>query len=99
MQEDDFNNLARIVLNELFEILQQPAKYQDLDVDLSDDILYITLPNNRQYVINKHSPSRQIWVSSPVSGASYYRIENQLFISKTNEFLIAKLLNELKDYE
>lgn len=39
------------------------------DVEFSDGILTITLPDRRQYVINRHLGNRQIWLSSPVSGA------------------------------
>jgi frataxin len=101
MQEGDFNILARSALSKIFEILQLTAKYQDLDTDLSDDILYITLPNNGQYVINKHAPSRQIWVSSPISGASYfsYLSDRGNFLSKHDEILSDKILAELKEYE
>ena len=43
-----------------------------LDVDLQDGILTIELDSGGQYVINKHAPNRQIWMSSPVSGASHF---------------------------
>ena len=43
-----------------------------LDVDLQGGILTIELEAGGQYVINKHGPNRQIWMSSPKSGASHY---------------------------
>ena len=43
-----------------------------LEVDLQGGILTIELDSGGQYVINKHGPNRQIWMSSPVSGATHY---------------------------
>ncbi len=43
-----------------------------LDVDMDGAVLTIELDSGAQYVINKHAPSRQIWLSSPVSGARHF---------------------------
>lgn len=43
-----------------------------LEVDLQGGILTIELDSGGQYVINKHGPNRQIWMSSPKSGATHY---------------------------
>jgi len=43
-----------------------------LEVDLQGGILTIELDQGGQYVINKHGPNRQIWMSSPKSGATHY---------------------------
>jgi frataxin len=42
------------------------------DVDLRDGILTIDLDEGGRYVINKHMPNRQIWLSSPFSGAAHF---------------------------
>ncbi|MBV8535593.1 MAG: iron donor protein CyaY, partial [Alphaproteobacteria bacterium] len=42
------------------------------DVELRGGILTLELEDGRQYVINKHTPNRQIWLSSPVSGAAHF---------------------------
>jgi CyaY protein len=39
------------------------------EVDYLQGILTITLPNNKQFVLNKHEPTKQIWLSSPISGS------------------------------
>lgn len=43
-----------------------------LDVELTNGILTIELDEGGQYVINKHAASRQIWMSSPKSGALHF---------------------------
>jgi frataxin len=42
------------------------------EVDLDGGILTVELEDGGTYVINKHAPTRQIWVSSPASGATHF---------------------------
>jgi frataxin len=71
MDERAFETLADRTLQHLFA--QIDAELADVaDVDLRGGILTVALDDGRQYVINKHAPNRQIWMSSPVSGASHY---------------------------
>uniref|UniRef100_T1JFT7 ferroxidase n=1 Tax=Strigamia maritima TaxID=126957 RepID=T1JFT7_STRMM len=45
----------------------------DSDVTYGDGVLTVKLGNDRgTYVINKQSPNRQIWLSSPLSGPKRY---------------------------
>jgi frataxin len=32
----------------------------------------VALADGRQFVLNKHAPNRQLWLSSPVSGAHHF---------------------------
>lgn len=71
MDERAFETLADRTLQHLFA--QIDAELGDVaDVDLRGGILTVALDDGRQYVINKHAANRQIWMSSPVSGASHY---------------------------
>ncbi len=45
------------------------------EVDLENGILTVELEDGGTYVINKHAPTRQIWVSSPASGATHFARE------------------------
>ena len=70
MDERAFDTLADRTLQHLFA--QIDAELADVaDVDLRGGIVKIALEDVLQYVINKHAPKRQIWMSSPVSGASH----------------------------
>jgi len=99
MEDTIFSNRARTELTTLFELLQQTGKYEDLDIDLQDDVLYITLPTNRQYVINRHTPSKQIWLSSPLTGADYFSYNDQDWHNKSGGQLKQLLMTELAIYE
>jgi len=67
----EFETRADEILEYLMETLES-ALGDQLDVDLEQGILSIELDSGAQYVINKHAPNRQIWLSSPVSGASHF---------------------------
>lgn len=71
MEESAFAALAEETLERLFDALDA-AIGDDAEVDFEGGILTIELEDGRQYVINKHGASQEIWVSSPISGAAHY---------------------------
>lgn len=71
MDESRFATLADQMLNHLSDTIDAILG-DDVDVELQGGILTLSLDGGGQYVINKHAPNRQIWLSSPVSGASHY---------------------------
>ncbi|HEX9465364.1 MAG TPA: iron donor protein CyaY [Alphaproteobacteria bacterium] len=72
MDESTFESLAEETLAKLEARIEDSL---DVDVELRGGILTIELDDGRQYVINKHMPNRQIWLSSPVSGAAHFDYE------------------------
>src|SRR5262245_46359512 len=73
MDESQFAAAADRTLRALFEALDEGLP--DADVDLREGILTVELDDGRQYVINKHAPNRQIWLSSPISGAAHFNLD------------------------
>ena len=72
MDEPEFERLAGKVLNRMMQEIEDQAM-DDLDVDLEGGILSIVLPDGGTYLVNKHGPNREIWLSSPKSGAWHFR--------------------------
>lgn len=68
LDESRFHDLADRLLNALSDQLEEADKGRQLSVDLESGILTIELEDGRQLVITKHAPTRQIWLSSPISG-------------------------------
>jgi frataxin len=66
-----FQAHADRALSALFSAIEDVLG-DELDVDLQGGVLSIELAKGGQYVINKHAPNRQIWMSSPASGASHF---------------------------
>lgn len=71
MDEATFQTLADETLTSLMDRIEAAAD-EAADVDLEGGILTIDLETGAQYLINTHAPNRQIWVSSPQSGAGHY---------------------------
>jgi frataxin len=57
-------------LNAALEVLveQQLSSGEEMDVDLAQGVLSVSLGRHGHYVINKQAPTRQLWWSSPLSG-------------------------------
>jgi len=71
MDERDFDRMADGVIQRLMEALED--QLSDAEVDLEGGILTVILPDIGSYLINKHRPNREIWLSSPKSGAWHFR--------------------------
>lgn len=53
-------------------LLDAAEENESMDASLDYGTLSIKLPSGGEYIINRHMPTKQIWVSSPVSGAAYF---------------------------
>ena len=56
---------------EKFEELLEQVDLEDGDVELSQGVLTLKLGGLGTYVINKQTPNRQIWLSSPIRYVEY----------------------------
>jgi frataxin len=75
MTEGEFHRLADKTLDHLQERLEAYVEDQDVpdgDVEYGMGVLTVRLGRLGTYVINKQTPNRQIWMSSPVSGPVRY---------------------------
>lgn len=66
MSDSEFETLADSLLETLEEALGD-----HVDAELQGGILTIE-GDAGTWIVNKHAPTRQIWLSSPVSGARHY---------------------------
>lgn len=76
VDEAGFHLLADKTINALAEAIEDDLG-DEIDVDVQDEILTLGLADRSQYVINKNSPLRQIWLSSPKSGAWHFEWDAQ----------------------
>jgi len=79
MDERVFEGLASDTLARLAERIEDGLA--DADVELRGGVLTIELGDGAQFVVNKHAPNRQIWMSSPISGASHFAWSGAAWIS------------------
>ena len=59
---------------------EQSEVASESDVAFSNGVLTVNLGSVGTYVINKQSPNRQIWLSSPISGPKRYDLVNGSFV-------------------
>ncbi len=98
MQETEFLKISENTLLELADLIENNDEKSIFDVEYSDGILNIEVFKSQQiYVINKHSASKKIWYSSPISGADYFSYDeaSQKWLDKNNKDLTQILINEL----
>lgn len=95
MEPSDFVQLAEKEINEIYDILEKSNFPEDFD--LISDVLYIYTAKG-DYVINQHSPTKQIWLSSPVSNAGYFNYDSETgkWKDKHNRFLRQVLAKDLE---
>nr|CAD1819298.1 unnamed protein product [Ananas comosus var. bracteatus] len=75
MPEEEFHRLADDTIHSLqekFEEYGDSLQMDGYDVDYGNHVLTLKLGSLGTYVINKQTPNRQIWLSSPVSGPSRF---------------------------
>ena len=69
--ESQFETLAEAWLRRAGQAIEDAS--EDVDVELQGGVLTAELDDGRAFLLNKHAPLRQLWLSSPISGASHYR--------------------------
>ncbi|XP_059661019.1 frataxin, mitochondrial [Cornus florida] len=75
LQEDEFHRLADSTIQDLLEKLEEYGDYIEIDgfdIDYGNQVLTLKLGSLGTYVLNKQTPNRQIWLSSPVSGPARF---------------------------
>ncbi len=80
LDESRFAALADQLLERLGDAIDD-AVGDSVDVDLQGGILTLGLTGGGQYIINKHGPNREIWMSSPVSGATHFAYRDGRWVS------------------
>jgi len=96
MNQAEFERRAAEILDTLFEQIEDQLG-DWLDVEVNGGILQIELPDGGAYVVNKHAPNREIWLSSPRSGAWHFaaRTDGAWHSTRGSEELTALLAGEL----
>eukprot|EP00744_Colponema_vietnamica_P019823 GILI01028075.1.p1 GENE.GILI01028075.1~~GILI01028075.1.p1 ORF type:complete len:189 (+),score=18.86 GILI01028075.1:29-568(+) len=68
LSESEFHSLSDSFLLNLHDEVENLSLEALEDISLSQGVLTIKLGKKGTYVINKQTPNRQIWFSSPISG-------------------------------
>ena len=67
----EFKKKAQETLDEIFNMIE--FRFKDYEVDFEDENLRVeSLKNGNTYIVSIHTPTSQIWLSSPISGAHHF---------------------------
>ncbi|CAA7047048.1 unnamed protein product [Microthlaspi erraticum] len=99
LQEDEYHKLANFTINDLLEKIEDygdNVQIDGFDIDYGNEVLTLKLGSLGTYVINKQTPNRQIWMSSPVSGPARFDWDRDAnaWIYRRTEAKLDKLLEE-----
>ena len=99
MAEGEYNRIADECIDELSEKIEEFLEDADVgpfDVESSMGVLTVNLGDKGTFVINKQTPNRQIWLSSPVSGPFRYDpVDGKWLYSRDSHSLHGKLQEEI----
>lgn len=69
--EAEFHQIADKTLEAIENALEEQAE-EDVEIQYASGVLTIRLGDHGVWVINKQTPNRQLWWSSPISGPKRY---------------------------
>lgn len=95
LSSDEYHTFSDETMDSMLTVFEELCELvPDLDVELSQGVLSLTLPPNGSYVINKQPPNKQIWWSSPLSGPKRFDLVNGVWTSLRDGSTLQELLEE-----
>ncbi|MGV2431883.1 MAG UNVERIFIED_CONTAM: iron donor protein CyaY [Rickettsiaceae bacterium] len=94
---ENFHNKAVSTLAYIAKMLDDYDTEAIIDMDATTDIIKLETPKG-QYVINKHSAAKQIWLASPISGPYHFSYIDNKWMNKDKVDLLEILSEELSQF-
>ena len=94
---NSFSILASKTIAYISDQIEDQDEDGIIEVDYLGDILKLLTPKG-EYVINKHSAAKEIWLASPISGPYHFHDYNGKWINKNNIELLSLLESELSQF-
>ena len=96
MDEATYHRISEETLNHLADVLEEADARGDLEVEYQDGILTITLESGKQLLVSKHGVTKQLWLSSPISGGLHFAWDGSAWSLADKRILQDVLASELK---
>jgi frataxin len=93
VEESEFIPLAEQTLERFLSVIED-IEPDDVDADLQDGVLTIEFDDGRTFIVNRHVPLRQIWLSSPISGAGHFDYRDGSWIATRDGRNLAAVLQD-----
>lgn len=98
--ESEYHSIADETLEDIQDAVEMALEdegVEEFDVTYASGVLTMVLPPNGTYVLNKQTPNRQIWWSSPKTGPRRYEYEGGEWVFTRDESQSTSLEQTLKD--
>jgi iron donor protein CyaY len=95
MDETTYHRIADRFLEAITDQLETQDTVGLLEVELAGGVLTIELPSGKQFVVSKHTISRQMWLSSPLSGGLHFPYTDQGWVLSDQRELSVLLAQEI----
>lgn len=95
MIDAEFAERVERIIYKIAETIEDADPDGAIDVDLNGGILTL-VTHYGTFVINKQSPAKEIWLSSPISGPYHFAFREEMWLSRTGVELFEILTRELK---
>jgi len=90
---NEYNTISDDYLESLADYLEDLSEnHPQVDCELSQGVMTLTIPPNGTYVINKQPPNKQIWLSSPLSGPKRYDLIEGKWVTLRDGSSLTELL-------
>lgn len=96
-----FSRLASEAISHISDSIETQDAEGVIDVDYLGDILHLISPKG-EYVINKHSAAKEIWLASPISGPYHFHYDESkktsCWVNKNGVEIMSLLESELGQF-
>lgn len=86
--ESDYHSIADEMLEDIQDAVEEALEDKgvpEFEVTYASGVLTMTMPPHGTWVLNKQTPNRQIWWSSPISGPRRYEYEDGEWVFTRDE--------------
>ncbi|PWR21780.1 frataxin family protein [Zavarzinia compransoris] len=73
LDDKDYRRQLEACLGHWLDVLEATGAFDELD--LADGVLQAETEDGKVFILNRHLPLKQVWLSSPVSGAHHYAFD------------------------
>ncbi|GEQ69149.1 hypothetical protein JCM33374_g2820 [Metschnikowia sp. JCM 33374] len=99
VSDSQYSRIANDYLETLSDDMEELCEdFPQIDVELTQGVMTLTVADGKTYVINKQPPNKQIWLSSPYSGPKRYDLIGGKWVTlRDNTGLTDLLRQELQE--
>jgi iron donor protein CyaY len=93
MVEDDYEEMSTSLLESIVGQIEEVDFKSSIDIDYDGEVLTID-SGEGQYVINRHSAAKQIWMVSPITGPHHFHVNDDEWVNDQDENILDILTDE-----